>query len=52
MEQFKENLKDLIDETNLSLRQLEKVNGVSAMQYSRYLRDNSKIIIFLTISFL
>lgn len=40
MEQFKENLKDLIDETNLSLRQLEKVSGVSAMQYSRYLRDS------------
>lgn len=40
MEQFRENLKDLIDETNLSLRQLEKASGVSAMQYSRYLRDS------------
>lgn len=40
MEQFRENLRDLIDETGLSLRQLEKESGVSAMQYSRYLRDN------------
>ncbi len=40
MEQFKENLKDLIDETGLSLRRLEQVSGVSAMQYSRYLRDS------------
>jgi len=41
MELFRENLSDLIDETNLSLRQLEKVSGVSAMQYSRYLRDDT-----------
>ena len=40
MEQFRENLKDLIVETNLSLRKLEKVSGVSAMQYSRYLKDS------------
>lgn len=40
MDIFRENLKDLIDETNLSLRQLEKVSGVSAMQYSRYLRNS------------
>ena len=40
MELFRENLRDLIDETNLSLRQLEKASGVSAMQYSRYLRDS------------
>ena len=40
MDLFKENLRDLIDDTNLSLRQLEKVSGVSAMQYSRYLRDS------------
>lgn len=38
MELFRENLRDLIDETGLSLRQLEKESGVSAMQYSRYLR--------------
>ena len=40
MDLFRENLRDLIDDTNLSLRQLEKVSGVSAMQYSRYLRDS------------
>lgn len=40
MESFRENLRDLIDETGLSLRQLEKESGVSAMQYSRYLRDS------------
>lgn len=40
MEQFRENLKDLIDETGLSLRKLEKVSGVSAMQYSRYLKNS------------
>lgn len=39
MELFRENLKDLVDETGLSLRQLEKESGVSAMQYSRYLRN-------------
>ena len=27
MDAFKQNLRDLIDETNLSLRQLEKVSG-------------------------
>lgn len=41
MEQFRENLRDLIDDTNLSLRQLEKISGVSAMQYSRYLRNDT-----------
>lgn len=40
MEQFRENLKDLICETSLSLRQLEKVSGVSAVQYSRYLKGS------------
>lgn len=40
MELFRENLRDLIDETNMSLRQLEKESGVSAMQYSRYLRGS------------
>lgn len=40
MERFREILKDLINETGLSLRQLEKVSGVSAMQYSRYLKDS------------
>lgn len=37
MDTFIDNLKDLIDETGLSLRQLAKKSGVSAMQYSRYL---------------
>ncbi len=37
MEEFKEILKELIDETNLSLRQLGKLSSVSAVQYSRYL---------------
>ena len=41
MEQFREILRDLIDDTNLSLRQLEKISGVSAMQYSRYLRNET-----------
>ena len=40
MEIFRDNLKELIEDTNLSLRQLEQVSGVSAMQYSRYLRGN------------
>ena len=40
MEEFKEILKDLIAETELSLRQLEEKSGVSAMQYSRYLRGS------------
>ncbi len=35
---FKETLKDLILDAGLSLRQLAKESGVSAMQYSRYLR--------------
>ena len=38
MEEFREILKDLIMETGMSLRQLEKESGVSAMQFSRYLR--------------
>ena len=41
MEQFREILRDWIDDTNLSLRQLEKISGVSAMQYSRYLRNDT-----------
>ncbi len=40
METFRDNLRDLINETGLSLRQLEKESGVSAMQYSRYLRNS------------
>lgn len=40
MENFKDILKDLVMETNLSLRQLEKESGISAMQYSRYLRGS------------
>lgn len=39
MQAFRENLKELIDETGLTLRQLAKVSGVSAMQYSRYLKN-------------
>ncbi len=38
MEIFRENLKDMIDDTSLSLRQLSRVSGVSAMHYSRYLK--------------
>lgn len=40
MDEFKEILKDLINDTGLSLRQLSKESGVSAMQYSRYLRGS------------
>ncbi len=40
MENFKEILKDLIQESGLSLRSLEKASGVSAMQYSRYLKGS------------
>lgn len=40
MDTFIDNLKDLIDETGLSLRQLAKKSGVSAMQYSRYLNGS------------
>ena len=40
MELFRENLRDLIDENNISIRQIEKASGVSAIQYSRYLRDS------------
>ncbi len=40
MEEFKETLKDLIESTGLSLRQLEKESGVSAINYSRYLRGS------------
>ncbi len=38
MEQFAENLKDLIDDTGLSLRSLEKECGISANQLSGYER--------------
>lgn len=38
MEDFKEILNELVSKTGLSLRDLAKVSGVSAMQYSRYLR--------------
>lgn len=40
MEIFTENLKDLINESNKSLRQLAIESGVSAMQYSRYLNGS------------
>lgn len=40
MEVFAENLKDLIIQSSLSLRQLEKESNVSAMQYSRYLKGS------------
>lgn len=40
MEVFIENLKDLIVESNKSLRQLAEESGVSAMQYSRYLKGS------------
>lgn len=40
MEVFVDNLRELIFETGKSLRELEKDSGVSAMQYSRYLRDS------------
>lgn len=38
MDTFVENLRDLISEKGLSLRQLAKESGVTATQYSRYLR--------------
>ena len=38
MEAFIDNLKDLIFKSGLSLRELSKESGVSAMQFSRYLR--------------
>ena len=40
MEVFIENLRDLMAETNKSLRQLAVVSGVPAMQYSRYLKGS------------
>ena len=40
MEIFIENLKDLILQSGLSLRQLAKESGVTAMQYSRYLKGS------------
>ncbi len=40
MKTFIESLKDLIEETGLSFRQLEKESGVSAMQFSRYLKGS------------
>lgn len=44
MENFTVILKDLIDESELSLRQLAKVSGVSSGQYSRYLAGRSMTI--------
>lgn len=38
MEDFSEILKELISETKMSLRQLMLESGVTAMQYSRYLK--------------
>ena len=40
MEDFSEILKELISETKMSLRQLMLESGVTAMQYSRYLKDS------------
>ena len=40
MDEFREILKDLILEKGCSLRKLAKDSGVSAMQYSRYLRGS------------
>lgn len=40
MKIFIDNLKDLILSSNKSLRQLAKESGVSAMQFSRYLRGS------------
>ena len=40
MEVFIENLRDLITETNKSLRQLAVDSGVPVMQYSRYLKGS------------
>lgn len=38
MEKFADNLKDLIFDKGLSLRKLATVSGVTAIQYSKYLR--------------
>ena len=38
MYNFAESLRDLIDEKGLSLRELERVCGVSSSQFSRYLK--------------
>lgn len=40
MESLIENLEELITTSGLSLRQLSKLSGVSAMQYSRYLKGS------------
>lgn len=44
MQSFIDNLKDLILESNLSLRQLAQDSGVSAMQYSRYLNGSTPTV--------
>lgn len=38
VEVFQENLNDLVVESGKSLRQLERESGVTAVQFSRYLR--------------
>ena len=40
MDVFIDNLKELISDSNLSLRQLAKLSSVSVMQYSRYLNGS------------
>lgn len=40
MEVFAENLKELVIESSLSLRKLAKESGVTATQYSRYLKGS------------
>lgn len=40
MEKFNDILKDFVDEKGLSLRKLSEESGVSAMQYSRYLKGS------------
>jgi len=40
MEKFADVLKDLIDEKGFSLRKLSSESGVSAVQYSKYLRGS------------
>lgn len=40
METFADILKDLIDESGLSLRSLAKASGVSSTQYSKYLKGS------------
>lgn len=40
MEDFKDILSELVSNSGLSLRQLAKESGVSAIQYSRYLRGS------------